>query len=106
MKFKFQPGHLQVKSDIAGSLPAARNSVTLAEDAFLMTNFMIDKWHFSSVEHPANAIEQGHVWEAYGNAAEEKIPTFHESSNHYYVHKCKSLTLGCALVFSCCRVWK
>ena len=43
MKFKFQPGHLQVKSDIAGSLPAARNSVTLAEDAFLMTNFMIDK---------------------------------------------------------------
>ena len=41
---------------------------------------MIDEWHFYCVEHKTNSIEQGHVWEAYGNAAEQKIPTFYEPS--------------------------
>jgi len=38
----------------------------------------MDEWHFPSVEHTTNSIEQGHVWEAYGSAAEQKISTFYE----------------------------
>jgi len=44
-----------------------------------MTSFMIDESHFL-LWNTTNSIKQGHVWEAYGSAAEQKIPTFYEPS--------------------------
>ena len=71
-----------------------------------MTSFMIDELHFSSEEHTTNSIEQGHVWEAYGITGEQKISHIFLTHHHYCVHKHKSLTLRCTVVFPCYRVLK